>query len=49
MQQFTVEFFETAKGEKPVEEFLLSLDMKMRAKQRRKEYLERKRSYEKFK
>lgn len=32
MQQFTVEFFETTDGDKPVEEFLLRLDMKMRAK-----------------
>lgn len=32
MTQFTVEFFEDAKGNRPVEEFLLELDNKMRAK-----------------
>lgn len=32
MSQFTVEFYEDADGDKPVEEFLLSLDVKMRAK-----------------
>lgn len=32
MSQFTIEFFEDEKGNKPVEDFLLSLDYKMRAK-----------------
>lgn len=32
MDKFTVEFYEKANGEIPVEEFLLSLDKKMRAK-----------------
>ena len=32
MSQFTVELYEDADGDKPVEEFLLSLDVKMRAK-----------------
>ena len=32
MSQFTVKFYEDADGDKPVEEFLLSLDVKMRAK-----------------
>lgn len=32
MPKFTVEFFEDEKGKRPVEEFLLSLDKKMRAK-----------------
>ena len=32
MTQFTIEFYEDEKGNKPVEEFLLSLDYKMRAK-----------------
>lgn len=32
MSQFTVEFYEDTDGDKPVEEFLLSLDVKMRAK-----------------
>lgn len=32
MVQFTIEFFEDEKGNKPVEDFLLSLDYKMRAK-----------------
>lgn len=32
MTQFTTEFFEDEKGNKPVEDFLLSLDYKMRAK-----------------
>lgn len=32
MSQFTVEFYEDTNGEKPVEEFLRSLDVKMRAK-----------------
>jgi len=32
MKKFTVEFFEGENGNKPVEEFLLSLDVKMRAK-----------------
>ena len=32
MPQFTVEFFEDTNGESPVEDFLLSLDIKMRAK-----------------
>lgn len=30
--RFEVEFYETAKGEQPAKEFLLSLDKKMRAK-----------------
>lgn len=30
--QYTVEFYETADGKTPVEDFLLSLDRKMRAK-----------------
>lgn len=32
MPQFTVEFYEDTDGSKPVEEFLLKLDVKMRAK-----------------
>ena len=32
MPRFEVEFYETASGDQPVREFLLSLDMKMRAK-----------------
>lgn len=32
MDQFTVEFYETAAGERPAEEFLDSLDVKMRGK-----------------
>lgn len=32
MQQFTIELYEDSKGNKPVEEFLLSTDYKMRAK-----------------
>lgn len=32
MTQFTVEFFEDKKGNRPVEDFLLELDYKMRAK-----------------
>lgn len=32
MNKFTIEFFEKENGDKPVEEFLLSLDKKMRAK-----------------
>lgn len=32
MDKFTVEFYEKANGEIPVEKFLLSLDKKMRAK-----------------
>lgn len=32
MSQFTVEFFEDSNGNKPVEEFLSDLDIKMRAK-----------------
>lgn len=32
MPQFTVEFFEEINGEKPVEKFMMELDVKMRAK-----------------
>ena len=32
MSQFTVEFYEDTNGNKPIEEFLLSLDVKMQAK-----------------
>lgn len=32
MESFTVEFYETARGVQPAKEFLLSLDVKMRAK-----------------
>lgn len=32
MPKFTIEFYEDASGGKPVEEFLLSLDVRMRAK-----------------
>lgn len=32
MSQFTVEFFEDKSGDKPIENFLLSLNIKMRAK-----------------
>lgn len=32
IDQFTVEFYETAAGERPAEEFLDSLDVKMRGK-----------------
>lgn len=32
MSQFTVEFFECTNGDKPVEDFILSLDIKIRAK-----------------
>lgn len=32
MEQFTVEFYETAAGERPAEEFLDALDVKMRGK-----------------
>ena len=32
MTRFTVEFFEDTQENKPVEEFLLGLDLKMRAK-----------------
>ena len=32
MDQFTVEFYETAAGERPAEEFLVALDVKMRGK-----------------
>ena len=32
MSQFTVEFYEDISGDKPIENFLLSLDIKMRAK-----------------
>lgn len=32
MPQFTVEFYEDTNGNRPVEEFLLSIDLKMRAK-----------------
>lgn len=32
MLKFTIEFYEDTDGKKPVEEFLLSLDMKMRVK-----------------
>ena len=32
MPQFTVEFFEEINGEKPVEKFMMVLDVKMRAK-----------------
>ena len=32
MPRFEVEFYETAAGEQPAKEFLLTLDMKMRAK-----------------
>ena len=32
MAKFEAEFYENAKGEQPVKEFLLSLDPKMRAK-----------------
>lgn len=32
MSKFTVEFYEDTQGNKPIEEFLLALDIKMRAK-----------------
>ena len=32
MRKFTIEFYEKENGEIPIEEFLLSLDIKMRAK-----------------
>ena len=32
MRQFIVEFYEDSNGKKPIEEFLLTLDIKMRAK-----------------
>ena len=32
MEKFEIEFYETAKGDKPAWDFLLSLDKKMRAK-----------------
>lgn len=32
MSEFTVEFYEDTQGNKPIENFLLSLDVKMRAK-----------------
>lgn len=32
MNQFTIEFYEDTKGNLPVEEFILNLDIKMRAK-----------------
>lgn len=32
MDKFTIEFYETEKGKIPVEEFLISLDVKMRTK-----------------
>ena len=34
MSRFEIEFYETASGEQPAKEFLLSLDKKMRAKMR---------------
>ena len=35
MKKFTISFYETANGERPAEEFLLDLDIKMRAKMAR--------------
>lgn len=32
MVKFTVEFYEDTNGNKPIEDFLLTLDIKMRAK-----------------
>lgn len=32
MEKFTISFYETASGARPAEEFLLELDLKMRAK-----------------
>ncbi len=38
---FTVEFYYTSDGNSPIEEFLSSLDIKILAKQYRKDFLER--------
>ncbi len=39
--KFDVEFYETAEGDQPAREFMLSLDRKMRAKKYRADYLSR--------
>lgn len=41
MPKFDVEFYETAEGDQPAREFMLSLDRKMRAKKYRADYLSR--------
>lgn len=41
MDKFEVEFYTKASGEKPAKDFILGLDVKMRAKLYRKDYLER--------
>ena len=40
MPKFDVEFYETAEGDQPAREFMLSLDRKMRAKKYRADYLD---------
>ena len=41
MSKFQVDFYENANGEIPVEEFIKSLDKKMRAKHYRDDYIAR--------
>lgn len=41
MSKFQVEFYENVNGEIPVEDFIKSLDKKMRAKQYRDDYMTR--------
>lgn len=41
MSKFQVEFYENVNGERPVEDFIKSLDKKMRAKQHRDDYMKR--------
>lgn len=41
MDKFTIEFYEKENRDIPVEEFLLCLNVKMRAKAYRADYLER--------